>query len=345
VKTRAVVVGAGARTPIGLDAQATGFLYRASCIVMQEGPLLDPDGEPVTICALPTLDPRVTGMTRLLDLALPVLDETLAQIGSACTRLRAKLLLCLDEAFGARGVANELSSTAARRAGAHFAEVTVSLCARGPAALGMVLDDALGEIERNQVDVLVVLGAHTDYDKDRVAALAAACRLFRPDRLEALIPGECAACVVIVKPALARARELSARVRLHATGTGWEKARPDNDESAFAATGLTAALRKVGETLSEDGLRAGWLLTDLTSEPFRYYEFSAALARTQRYLCEPQHADSPAQRLGYLGAAAMPLHLVLAAQAYRHGWAPHPIAISLAGSDAGERATLLLSAP
>jgi 3-oxoacyl-[acyl-carrier-protein] synthase-1 len=49
--------------------------------------------------------------------------------------------------------------------------------------------------------------------------------------------------------------------------------------------------------------------------------------------------------MGHLGAAAMPLHVILAAEAFRRGFAPHPYAVSIAGSDGGERAALLLSAP
>jgi 3-oxoacyl-[acyl-carrier-protein] synthase I len=344
VKTRAVVVASGARTPIGLDALATGFLYRAATIVMQQGPLLDPDGEPVTICALPVIDPRLTGPMRALELGLPALDEALAELGGRCKRMRAKVLLCLDEELAPRGAGAEIVGAVGRRVTAHFADAVIATTARGPASLGMVLDDALAEID-GAVDALVVLGVHSDYDPARIAALAAGGRLFRPDRLEALIPGECAACVVMMRPALARAQQLAPLAQIHAVATGWEKARPDNDEPAFAAVGLTAAVRKVGEALVEDDLRCGWILNDLTCEPFRNYEMAATLVRTQRLFCEPQYSDSPGQRLGYLGAAALPLHLVLAAQAFRHGWAPHPTALAFAGSDAGERAAILLSAP
>ena len=86
------------------------------------------------------------------------------------------------------------------------------------------------------------------------------------------------------------------------------------------------------------------MLTDLSFETFRHLELQAAFTRTQRHFCEPQQVDSPAQRMGNLGAAAMPLHVALAVEAFRRGYAPHPFAVSLAGSDGGERAALLMSA-
>ena len=55
--------------------------------------------------------------------------------------------------------------------------------------------------------------------------------------------------------------------------------------------------------------------------------------------------EEPAQRLGHLGAAAMPLHLALASEAYPRGFAPHSLALSIGGSDGGERAVVVIGAP
>jgi len=102
-------------------------------------------------------------------------------------------------------------------------------------------------------------------------------------------------------------------------------------------------VRKAAAELVDEKLRVGWMLTDLTFEMWRVYEWQAMLVRTQHVWGEPQRMDAPAQRLGHLGAAAMPLHMVLASEAWRRGYAPHPLAFSLAGSDSGERAALLMS--
>src|SRR5690606_8927335 len=80
-------------------------------------------------------------------------------------------------------------------------------------------------------------------DPARIHALAAARRLFTTDRLDALIPGEAAACAVIMRSDHARSLRLPARARIHALATGHSKARPDNDESAFEAAGMTAVAR------------------------------------------------------------------------------------------------------
>lgn len=350
MKTRAVVISVGARTPIGLAARPTAYLYRASSIVMQQSPILDANEEPATMCVQPTLDPRLTGEARVVELARPALEEAIAPLAHAGTRPSIKLLLCLDEHMAGRRSdgtvrGHELTSQLTRTVAALGGQTEVDVSARGPAALGFALEGVLADLERGRFTLAVIGGAHSDYDPERIAQLSHAGRLFTPERLDALIPGESAAFAVLAQPHEARRLGLEPRVAIHGAATGHERARPDNDASAFEATALTAAARKAGEPLTELGLRAGWMLTDLSFETMRLFEFQAMTTRTQKMWCEPQYCDAPAQRLGYLGAAAMPLHLVLAAEAWRGGWGAHSIAMSFAGSDAGERAAMLISAP
>jgi 3-oxoacyl-[acyl-carrier-protein] synthase-1 len=347
VKTRAVVASVGARTPLGLSAMPTAFVYRTATAAMRASPLLDPEGEPATMCFLPTLEPRSVGSERALELALPAMKEAVEALGPQT--LRFKLWLCLDEELGIKAdgrlPSRDLLDALVRRA-ASFVELEDAIAtARGPATLGLVLDDVVAELERGNITAAIVGGVHSDYHPARIAALAAAGRLFSVDNLDALIPGECAAFSVIMHPSAARAQRLAVRAQIHAWAATMERARPDNDVPAFEANGMTAAVRKASEPLVEHDLRCGWLLTDASFETMRAYELQAVSIRTQKLWCEPQHVDAPAQRMGYLGAAALPLHLVIAAEAWRRGWAPHARAMAQAGSDGGERAALLLSMP
>jgi 3-oxoacyl-[acyl-carrier-protein] synthase-1 len=344
VKSRAVVVGVGARTALSLSAQPTAFLYRASAAGMQASPLIDADGQPVTMCFLPTLDPLSTGAARALELALPALKEALDALEGNASQMRLKLWLCIDEPLPDDKLPpRALCDLIARRMSGFVSFQDFAFSSRGPASLGHLLDDIVGELDRGNIDAAVVGGVHSDYDPARIAALSAAGRLFTLDRLDGVIPGECAAFVVLMSAAAARARKLTPRTRIHAWATTRERARPDNDAPAFEALALTYAVRQASEALAD--LQCGWLLTDLSFETMRHYELQAMSIRTQKLWCEPQYVDVPAQRLGNLGAAALPLHLVLASEAWRRGWAPHARAMALAGSDNGDRAVLLLSAP
>ncbi len=347
----AVVVSVGARTPLGLTSVETGFAYRAASVGMREAPLVEEEGgDGVTMCFLPTIDPLLVGHERAVKLAIPALDEAIRNTGPALQQMRVRVVLSMDEHLGVSGPdgrvpATEVGAWVIQRAAMAAPQAQLETSVRGPAGLGFVLPGVLDALARGSIEAAIVGGVHTDYDPARVRALAEAGRLFKPDNLDSIIPGELAAFFVIMRPDVARMYKLTPYANVFSVATAYDKARPDNDEPAFEAIGLTVAVRKAGAPLAEAKLRAGWLLTDLTFERHRLFEHQSMIVRTQALWWEPQQWDPPALRMGALGAAAMPLHVNLAVEAWRRGWAPHPVAISCAGSDGGERAAMLISKP
>src|SRR6185503_5525085 len=165
-------------------------------------------------------------------------------------------------------------------------------------------------------------GVHTDYDPRWIARLEAAGRLFSNDNLDALIPGEAAAFVLLTRDEVARRAGLPVLARLRDIGAGVERATPDNDESALDAQGLTAAVRAASDDAQKDGLRMGWSITDHMFESRRISAWQTMMTRTHAMWSEPHVMESPAQRIGHLGAAAMPLAMALAVEAWRRGYAP-----------------------
>jgi 3-oxoacyl-[acyl-carrier-protein] synthase I len=349
MKALAGIVSVGARTSVGLNAPQTAFLYRAGMAGMTEAALLDTNDEPYTMCLQPTLDPLLVGPERAVALAMPALAEALAPLSGLFGTLRAKLVLCLDEHFALQGGGGALPGsfvlsallTGMREQGAP--PVAQEAWARGPAGLVFAIHDELALLANGSLDAVVTGGVHTDYDPPHLRALAEQGRIYSPENLDAIMPGEAAAFAVLMRPDTARRCGLPVLAELNGLGTAFEKARPDNDEPSFEALGLTMAVRKVGEILTAEKQKAGWVLTDLTFEMMRLNEWMSVWTRAASFLTEPNRVDSPAQRLGHFGAAAMPMHLVLAAEAWRRGYAPSDVALSFAGSDAGERAVMLLS--
>lgn len=330
-----VVVKVGARTAVGLDARQTGFLLRAGFPAMAESPLADEAGEAITMGFVPTLAPQLVGAERLCALARPPLEEATAEVREA----RAAVHVALDEGCPDARAAGAMLAAAVQQA---LPNATVSVEARGEAALGALLPGAIRALETRQIDVAVLGGVHSDYDPRVIAALEASGRLFSPDNLDARIPGEAAAFVTLMRAADAQRRGLTPLAQLIGVGSGCEQARPDNDDSAYEAAGMTAAVRSATEPLARAGRTAGWMLTDLTGEMRRQYEWQAVWIRAQRVLGVPYIIESPAQRIGYLGAAALPLFVAIAATAWEHGYAPSATALAVAGADGGERAALVI---
>ncbi len=330
-----VVVSVGVRSPVGLNARQTGFLLRAGFPAMAEVPLASAAGEPVTMAFVPTLDGCTTGPERLTDLARSPFEEAIAPVRDAA----ADVSVAIDEGCVEQAMAIHQLGAMVRRA---LPSATLRVEAGGEAAPGSHLTAAIQALDARRVEVAVIGGVHSDYDPRSIAALEASGRLFSRENLDSRIPGETAAFFVLMRAGDASRRRLPALARVLGVGAGRERARPDNDEGAYEALGLTQAVRQATSQLGAEGRTAGWLLTDLTFEMWRQYEWQSAWVRSQKILGDPYIIEAPAQRIGYLGAAALPLFVAIAATAWSHGYAPSPLALLMAGNDGGARAALLI---
>jgi 3-oxoacyl-[acyl-carrier-protein] synthase I len=330
-----VVVHVGAKTAVGLNARQTGFLLRAGFPAMDEAPLANAEGEAITAAFVPTLDGRLVGAERLPALARAPFEEAVDPIRD----LAAEVHVATDGGHEEQRLATHLLEAMVKRV---MPAAIVRVAPRGEAAAGVILPAALKALESRRADFVVLGGVHSDYDPRAVAALEASGRLFSRDNLDSRIPGEAAAFFVLTRPGEASRHRLKPLARVVGVGAGKEKARPDNDEPAHEALGLTSAMRQATAPLAESGQTAGWLLTDLTYEMWRQYEWQSVWVRAQNVLGRPYVIDAPGQRIGYLGAAAMPLFVAMAATAWAHGYAPSPLALCLAGSDEGDRAAVVL---
>jgi 3-oxoacyl-[acyl-carrier-protein] synthase-1 len=347
MKTLAVCAASGARTPLGGTLVETAFLLRTGIAAIAAAPLCDAEGEPITMCFDKALDPYLVGDERAAELAAPALAEALSQLGEEGESLSLRLLLCVDAPWRAieRGETAPGALLAQRlhaRAREMSPGITLEVCARGSAGAAFALPKALEALASRQMDALVLGGVHTDYDPATIAAMAGQGRLYGPKSLDAMIPGESAAFVILMREDTARRLHLDAAARIAGIGTAVTKARPDNDESVMDARGLTAAVRAAATELAAEQLRAGWILTDHTFESSRILEWQTMATRAHTLFGSPYFLESPGQRLGHLGAASLPLSIALAAEGWKRGYAPSAIAMALAGSDAGERGAVLL---
>jgi 3-oxoacyl-[acyl-carrier-protein] synthase-1 len=357
MQPRAVIASVGVRSAIGLSAVETAMMLRAGSAAMAESALVDSTEEIVTFCVQPTLPPTLVGWERLGQLAIPPMREALAPFGKTAAELRMKLVLCVDEigkremaraqtgAFGDKvhPAAPMVNYVHERAKELVTSKIPIQLCARGSAGPATIMEDIVSSLERGEHDAILLGGLHTDYDPERIADLQEQGRLYSSENLDALIPGECAAFVVLVAPSLARHWHVPAHAGIVAFGQAWEEATPDNDHPAMEAYGLTSAVKLATKSTIEAGMKIGWSITDMTFEMRAVYEWQAMLVRTRSAWGEPYVVDSPAQRIGNLGAAAMPFAMAMAHEGARRGVAPHRGCLVLAASDGGARGAVLLT--
>jgi 3-oxoacyl-[acyl-carrier-protein] synthase I len=341
------VAGATALAPTLFES---AFLHRRGSLGLRESALLDPTGASVTACTLPLIDPCLVGTPRLFELLECGLKELATSLDALDKSARLKVYLLLDSEY--QGVLPE-GGTRAEVVGAEVRlRLEAALGRRVPlttlpgdvTAMAEALVPISAELNSGEVEVALVVALHSDIEPGRITELHATRRLFTDDNQDALTPGE--ACVMFTLTGQAAARRLGLGVSCWLRGlkTAYEKARPDNDESAFQALAMTFCFRAVAKELCDAGGKVGWMMSDLSRESFRISEYQAVLARCQDVFGMPQHHEFPGHAFGYLGAATFPLHVALCATAFRYGYSPAPYCVCLGGRDDGARAVLLISA-
>ncbi|MFO0554132.1 MAG: beta-ketoacyl synthase N-terminal-like domain-containing protein [Polyangiaceae bacterium] len=347
LKSLGTVFAVGARTAIGLDATQTALLLRTGIPAITAAPLASPTGDRVTMAFDATQDPFSVGENRAARLGLEALRDVARPFGSAVRSLKLKAALAFPEARPGqdkRTAGQTLASAMRAALRETFGDPPVDLSSQGSAGLAFVLPAALRSLATRECEAVLVGGVHSDYDPEAIRTLDAAGRLFSPERIDAVVPGEAAAFAIVARDDFGGSYGLTPLAKIFAVSTTESDITPYNDTSAFDARALAEVISDATAVLPDE-LRVGWAFGDQGFEHFRVRELYSALSRTHQRWCEPIAIDAPAQRIGNTGAASLALGLVLASDMFRRGYAPTPFGLLLAGSDNGERAAILVGSP
>lgn len=359
------VTGLGAVTPVGLGAASTCAALSAGITRMKElethlveGEFFDLapvvggrvptewfDGGPRPAewpaherfgLPLPAPPDRLVAAddTRLVDLALPALEEAWHQSGlhlGAPDRLG--LYLGLDSEEPGERVVESLRSSLRK-------PIRSLVVAREGRAAGLVaLHRAARDLLRGEVTTAIVGGVDSLIRTPALERLDRDGILRSAGRPQGVIPGEAAAFVIVETPKAAQARQSPTLAVLMATATGEEPTA--GGEEPNQAVGLTGVLRDVCE--SAGGLeRPPLVLCDLNGDRYRATEWGLAAVRTLGRLHGDAFLDHPADRIGDPGAASGVLNLAWAAIALREGHAGRDRAVVWGASDGKARAAAVL---
>lgn len=354
MKPRAYVYATGVRSPAGTNTLEVATMLRTGVPVIGGSPLEGDDSKVGLAMGLErTLSPTLFGPERasaLLRLALEELSRSCREAprGTELRELSLRVVLALPEAEPGQArsalqspLVAELGRLAENLLGASDVRYSPPNGPGGGAGAARVLDDALTALERREVDAVVFGGCHTDYDPERVRTLQASGRLFSNENANAPLPGEGAAVVLLGRSDLENKTGLEKRGAVFAVSSARSELTPWNDRSVLADDALARCITEACRPLPAE-LGVGFALSDVTTEIFRVRELYHAITRATERFVEPFAVDAPAQRIGALGAAALPLALAVGADMFHRGYAPTPFGLLLAGNDDGERAAVLV---
>lgn len=277
-----------------------------------------------------------TDRGRLVRMLAMAIDECLSDFEAAGRPL--PLLLCAAEpgrsshADGDAGLIAELE----RELPFRWDPKLSAVLRHGRSGLVAALARARALIYDGDAPVVVVAAVDSLLDVGTLRSLESRGRLLTERNSDGFVPGEAAGAVLVT-----RARQEGTSLVCLGIGLAQENVSADGS-SPFRGDGLTTAIKRA---LADAGCsleQIDWRITDNSGEQYFFKESALALSRTLRGRKETFDIWHPAECVGEVGAAIGPILLGVLLSAARKGYAPGPLVLLHAGSDAGERSAAVL---
>jgi 3-oxoacyl-[acyl-carrier-protein] synthase-1 len=343
---RVAIIGVGARTPVGLTADASAAAWRAGVSRLGFHPrFVDKAGEPMRAAFDARLDPDLPVAARMLEMATAAVQEACAGLATV-GRPAASLLVGLPAPrpgwpeLDTAPLLQRLSQVAAE-----FVNVQrVIPFAKGHASGLLALEAAARDIEAGTAEVCLVGGVDSWLDYRALAWLDAERRLASDANRLGFTPGEAAAFVLVTSVSVARAMQQPTLARIRGVGSAHEPNSLGTD-TICVGEGLTAAIRNATAALRLPQEKIATAYCDINGERYRSEEFMYVPLRLWAPFVDSNRYDAPADSWGDVGAATGPLLVALAAVSGRRAWAKGEHVLVWASSDHGARGAVTLSLP
>jgi 3-oxoacyl-[acyl-carrier-protein] synthase-1 len=336
-----VIVGVGARTPVGLTAPATAAAIRAGISGFAQHPyMIDTAGKKMVVAFAPYLSIDLTGAERRGELAEPAAAEAVAPLASTRGGTPpVPLFIGLaparpGQAMNAGAVAERIRVVVAST-GLRVGKVTV--LETGHAAGAMALQAAWEAVQTGAAEFALAGGVDSYAEPETLEWLEENDQLHSAgleNNPYGFIPGEASGFVLLASAVAAERFRLPAPLELLTVATARESKLIKTD-AVCLGEGLTALFRALAGV--PPTIKADHLYCDMNGERYRAEEFGFATIRAGGLFRNPSDFTAPADCWGDIGAASGPLFLLLADAAARKGYAPGPVLAAFTSSESGER--------
>jgi 3-oxoacyl-[acyl-carrier-protein] synthase-1 len=341
------VVAVGARTPVGLTAEATAAAVRAGISRQAAHPfMIDQKGDNVRSAIDGRLEPTVIGWERLVALARSALDEVIAKLTTGMAwRAPLPVLLALPEprpgftARDAERVLAELRATPARGG----VPLKIEGVGRGHAGGLQALYLGAQRVARGEQDFCIAGGVESYFEADTIDWLQEHLQLAGEDIRAGFTPGEGAGFLAIASAGARKQYRFRSLGVVRGCGVAAETKLIKTD-AVNTGEGLAQAVRAAAETLRLPVEAVDTSYCDINGERYRSEEWGFMLMRVPEAFRGIGYV-APADCWGDVGAASGPLFCNLAVQAWARRYAEGPRALVSAGSEAGLRGAAILEAP
>lgn len=328
------VMRTGMVTSVGLTAPAACAAIRAGLANPAESRFADSAGEWLMTHAV-QWEIALRGRRRLVSLAERAIEECLQGLfAHECTDI--PLLLCVAESHRPGrldGLDDFLFTELETSLGALFS-TSSAIIARGRVGVAVALLHARKLIYENGVPRVLIAGTDSLLVGETLSEFERQERLLTSENSNGFIPAEGAAALLVGRPSG------TASLLIEGMGFSMEAAHIGTEEP-LRADGLSAAIRgalaEAGRQLHELDFR----ITDLSGEQYYFKEAALALSRTLKQPKEQFDVWHPAECVGELGSAILPIQIAVADAACRKQYAPGESMLIHAGTDEGHRVALV----
>jgi 3-oxoacyl-[acyl-carrier-protein] synthase I len=329
------IQAAGMVTCVGLDAASSCAAMRGRLDGFAETRFMGPDGEWLIGGAVP-LPRNWIGVKRMAHLAAGALVDLRRQMpgASADTLTGVPILLCLAEEDRPGRPVPDPAALAAL-----LAEILqlpalprLQIIAHGRPSGFVALDRARRLVAAGEERV-IILGLDSYLTAQSVAHYLGQNRILAPGNANGFIPGEAAAAVLCTaSPGPLRLTGLGlAREVAHI----YNAADKDGLDLPLRGDGMTRAYQIAMTEAQVDLAHVEYRISDLIGEQYFFKQATLASLRLERGRTPFQDLWSPAENLGNIGAAVVPVMLAQLMTAEARGYAPGSPALMEGSGDDG----------
>ncbi len=326
------ILSAGMVTAVGLDRAASCAAMRGNIDGFQETRFLGHGGDWLIGASVP-LPRNWIGEKRLAHLAAGSIVDALERHWATLGRLL--LVLCLSEPERpGRPIRNVEKFAANVRSYSGLPETTRTLIAEHGRPSGFVaLDRARAAMADDSADHVLIVGVDTMLTGPSISHYNRIGRLLTSDNSNGFLPGEASAAILCAagKPT---------HFSLSGLGLAAEDAfmlngkDEDGTDLPLRGDGMTSAYKRAMDQAGVTLAGIEYRLSDLIGEAYFFKQTALAALRLERGRSAFQDIWSPAETLGNVGAAVVPLMIGWALEAFEKGYDPgSPLLIEASGDN------------
>lgn len=337
-----VIVGIGARTPLGFDAASSAAAVRAGISAIQQHPtMIDRFGEQMKVTRDMGIDLHLQGPDRAVAIAVDPAVQALRPVLGTISNAPVSLIVATGEPRpGQDGDFAVQVHARLRNRLLQYAEFPGGSSIAGGHAGGMIaMLQAAKSLREGSATFCLAGGVDTYLQTETLLWLDENEQLHSEGNIYGFCPGEAAGLCLMTTLRTARKYAIPPLLQL----IGIEGAHEENrirTETVVLGEGLGAAFHTLFEKAGTDPVDR--IICDMNGERYRANEYGFATIRNPGRFRNAADFETPADCWGDVGAASGPLFVSLVTEAEARNYQTGRLSLIWASSENGIRAAALL---